>query len=161
MINLLPWREQQKQRKLRQFLLVWLLTLLSSLLSLGLAAMLLTAKINSTAQTNQRLQLHIAQLQSMQQKLDIRQQQQNVVQFLAALTRITPGPVYLVQLSYDNNAFLITGHAVANADLGEFIRSIGQLPGVKECVLLDSNQTAGGNELNYKLRITLQAIKNA
>lgn len=173
MINLLPWRKQQKYRKLQLFLLAVLITILLSLVLLWQIAAVLKIKITQTAHTNKNLQQHMYQLeqnnnhlmqaqtqqkvqaQASQQITDVQQQQQTIHQFLAVLMHIIPRQIYLVQIKYNDWVFLLTGQAASNAALAEFMGNIERLHWIKDCRLIVSNQIAETQEIQFKLSVSL------
>jgi len=141
-INLLPWREELRREKQRQFLTILVLSvILMGMIILGVH-LRLAGMIDFQESRNRYLQNEISkvekQIKEIEQiekdkerllaRMDIIQQLQRnrpeVVHLFDELARIIPDGVHLDSLKQSNDRLVLNGVAQSNARVSAFMRNI-------------------------------------
>lgn len=141
-INLLPWREERRQEKKREFLLILGATAVVAALVVFLVHTALASQINSQNRRNQYLQEQITQLdkeireikeldkqrQELISRMDIIQKLQKsrpeVVHLFDELVRTVPEGVHLMSWERKGKQLSFKGQAESNPRVSEFLRKI-------------------------------------
>ncbi len=141
-INLLPWREERRQEKKREFLLILGATAMVAALVVFLVHTALASQINSQNRRNQFLEEQITQLdkeireikeldkqrQELISRMDIIQKLQKsrpeVVHLFDELVRTVPEGVHLMSWERRGKQLSFRGQAESNPRVSEFLRKI-------------------------------------
>ncbi len=141
-INLLPWREQARERAKRLFLIGLIVRLVSSLAIVIFVYYLLSEKISQHTLRNQMIQQEITRydreireikkIKMMRESLIVRmkiiqQLQENrpeIVHFFYELTKVLPESIYLTQLIRTNDSVMLIGHADTNSSVSLLMQNI-------------------------------------
>jgi type IV pilus assembly protein PilN len=141
-INLLPWREEARQRRRKEFAAAGGLALVFTLLLAVLVHLQIEGRIGNQQARNQLLEGEIAQLNrqikeiedlekikaDLLSRMEIIQQLQEsrpeIVRLFDELVVAIPEGVYLTKLEQNGRAVVVEGHAQSNARVSAFMRSI-------------------------------------
>jgi len=141
-INLLPWREELRKRKLQEFAVTAGLSAVAGGLLVLLAHMQVASMISSQNQRNQFLETEIAELDkkidkikelektktALLARMDIIQQLQRSrpqsVHLMDELVHTLPDGVYLQKIAQQGNALTLSGIAQSNARVSAYMRNI-------------------------------------
>lgn len=149
-INLLPWREELRQEKQKQFMTLLVLTILLSGAIVGLIHFQMNSKIDYQNSRNSFLTTEIAKLdkqiaeirelqkvrKSLIERMDVIQDLQasrpSIVHLFTELVTTVPNGVYLKTLEQANNALKITGEAESNARVSSYMRNLSESEWLEE-----------------------------
>lgn len=152
-INLLPWREEQKERLKKEFLIILAMAVVCALTILGFVHFCISHKIDHQRQNNEILQSEIrildkqiAQIKTLQEekaeliaRMDIIQQLQtnrpHVVRLFDGITKTVPDGLFLDHLERRNINISIEGRAESNTRVSTFMRNIDASNWLKSPVL--------------------------
>ncbi|SDX14858.1 PilN domain-containing protein [Thiocapsa roseopersicina] len=141
-INLLPWREEARQRRRKEFAAAGGLALVFTLLLAVLVHLEIEGRIGNQQARNQLLEGEIAQLNrqikeiedlekikaDLLSRMEIIQQLQEsrpeIVRLFDELVVAIPEGVYLTKLEQNGRAVVVEGRAQSNARVSAFMRSI-------------------------------------
>ncbi len=141
-INLLPWREELRQKKKREFLSMMGLGALLTILALGLVYMYIEGLKSYQEQRNKILQEEIAKLDTkivevktigemkskLLSKIDVVQKLQEsrpeIVHLFDEIPRTTPDGVFLSKFTQLGNDLTFEGKTQSNARVSAFMRTI-------------------------------------
>ena len=162
-INLLPWREERRQRRQRQFVASIVAAVLLGAVSVVGAHLLVAEQIQGQETRNQFLRSEIARLNRIAEemkkldetkarllaRLDIIQNLQTsrptMVRIFDTLARIAPDTLYLSSLKTEGNNITLNGTALSNYVVSDFLRRLVETPLFGEPVLrqIDNRDIAG------------------
>lgn len=162
-INLLPWREERRQRRQRQFVVSIVAAVLLGAVSVVGAHLLVAEQIQGQEARNQFLRSEIARLNRIAEemkkldetkarllaRLDIIQNLQTsrptMVRVFDTLARIAPDTLYLSSLKTEGNNITLNGTALSNYVVSDFLRRLVETPLFGEPVLrqIDNRDIAG------------------
>lgn len=162
-INLLPWREERRQRRQRQFVASIVAAVLLGAVSVVGAHLLVAEQIQGQQTRNQFLRSEIARLNRIAEemkkldetkarlmaRLDIIQNLQTsrptMVRVFDTLARIAPDTLYLSSLKTEGNNITLNGTALSNYVVSDFLRRLVETPLFGEPVLrqIDNRDIAG------------------
>jgi len=141
-INLLPWREERRKKKQKDFINFMELSALTGVLIVGLIHTSIEALKAHQEQRNQLLQNEIILLdkkiveikdieekkKQLQTKIDLIQQLQEsrpeAVHLFDEIPKITPDGVYLTKLTQTGSELIFEGKSESNARVSAFMRAI-------------------------------------
>ncbi len=141
-INLLPWREERRKKKQKDFINFMELSVLTGVLIVGLIHTSIEALKTHQEQRNQLLQNEIILLdkkiveikdieekkKQLQTKIDLIQQLQEsrpeAVHLFDEIPKITPDGVYLTKLTQTGSELIFEGKSESNARVSAFMRAI-------------------------------------
>ncbi len=141
-INLLPWREEQRQQKKKEFLSLLGLSALSTVLALGLVHLYMAGLKDYQTQRNKLLQDEIARLDEkivevksigekkskLLAKIDLVQKLQEsrpeIVHLFDEIPRTTPDGVFLTKFTQAGANLIFEGKTQSNARVSAFMRSV-------------------------------------
>lgn len=179
-INLLPWREEQRNLNKKIFLYGVIISITIALFVILWIHISLEKKVNQQKYRNQVLQNEINLLASknnalfkvkkqkklLQQQLltlqNLRFSRYQMVNLLNEITRIVPKGVFLQTLKEEDQQMIIVGQAHSNLLVSQFIKKIdasSQLksPSLKE---VSTTQVDGRTVINFKLTFEVQTNNN-
>lgn len=162
-INLLPWREERRQRRQRQFVASIIAAVLLGAISVVGAHLLVAEQIQGQQARNQFLRSEIDRLNRIAEemkkldetkarllaRLDIIQNLQTsrptMVRVFDTLARIAPDTLYLSSLRTEGNNITLNGTALSNYVVSDFLRRLVETPLFGEPVLrqIDNRDIAG------------------
>ncbi|HSO83225.1 PilN domain-containing protein [Thiocapsa sp.] len=165
-INLLPWREEARQRRRKQFAAAGGLALVLTLLLAVLVHLQVEGRIGDQLARNQLLEGEIAQLDrqikeiqdlekikaDLLSRMEIIQQLQEsrpeIVRLFDELVVAIPEGVYLTKLEQNGQAVVVEGRAQSNARVSAFMRSIeaSQWIGKPRLLLIEDKTGTGRSQ---------------
>lgn len=149
-INLLPWREELRQERQKQFMTLMVLSLLLSAAIVGLIHFQMNAKIDYQNSRNQfltneisKLDKDIAEIRELQkvrksliERMDVIQDLQasrpSIVHMFTELVTTVPRGVYLKTLEQTSDTLKITGEAESNARVSSYMRNLNDSEWLKD-----------------------------
>ena len=149
-INLLPWREEQRQEQKKQFAMMALLTCVLAAAIVGLLHIQMQGKIDYQLSRNSFLEAEIAkvdkeiaeiqELQKVRRSLvermeviqDLQGSRPEIVHLFTEIVSTVPNGVYLESLSQTGNSLLINGQAESNARVSTYMRNLAASDWLKE-----------------------------
>lgn len=172
-INLLPWREQARQKKRWRFLFILIgfvvLTLFMVMLLHIYYSVLISnhnseiiliqsslakeevtlADLNKENQDKTKIDLHVKFL------IGLRKRSFDAVRLLDELPRVIPEAVSLTHLVRENNNITLIGKAGSNLQVTLFMENIGKSKFFKQPVLteISSKENASGDERFFQLKV--------
>lgn len=174
-INLLPWREQRRAERQRQFLVATGLAAVFAALVVLLVYLTIQDAIEHQERRNDRLESEIArldkaikeiqQLEKTRQALldrmeSITQLQQNrarSVHFFNELGATLPEGVYLEQVTQKGQTTTITGVAESNARVSQYLRALDESEWFEDPILVVIERRRNrGNEAQRGSQFTLR-----
>ncbi len=141
-INLLPWREELRQEKKKEFLSLLGLAALASIMVIGLVHLYIENLKSYQEQRNKMLQDEIATLDSkivevkaigeMKSKLlskinvvqKLQESRPEIVHLFDEIPRTTPDGVFLTKFTQVGNELIFEGKTQSNARVSAFMRTI-------------------------------------
>lgn len=176
-INLLPWREQKREREKKKFITYLTAGLIIAAVIVFLINSYASHLVDMQTKRNQRLQAEINQLDRQIEEIKslkkLRQAliaRMNIVQDLQAsriltvhlldeIIKIMPEGIYLYRVERVSNKVTITGYAESNTDISQLMRSIENSVWLQEPKLVEikksSNKETEENE--FKLSFLLKS----
>lgn len=177
-INLLPWREEYRQEKKKEFLGVIGFVLIAALFSVFLWDRWVNYEITNQNSRNQLLNSEIAQLnkkvaeiaklkQRKQQLLDrmaviqsLQGNRPNIVRVFDELAKTIPEGVYIHELKSVGNSISLVGYAESNNRVSAFMRAVDasykfQDPNLTK-VEADSRLGEQGNKFQLRFTVSKQ-----
>jgi type IV pilus assembly protein PilN len=149
-INLLPWREELRQERQKQFMTMLVLCMLLAAAIVGLIHFQMNAKIDYQNSRNQFLQNEIAKLdkeieeirelqkvrKSLIERMEVIQDLQgsrpSIVHLFTELVTTVPNGVYLKNLQQTNDVLKIVGEAESNARVSSYMRNLSDSEWLKD-----------------------------
>ncbi len=149
-INLLPWREELRQERQKQFITRLALTVVLAAAIVGLIHVQLNAKIDYQKARNRYLKTEIAKLddkikeirelrklrKSLIERMEVIQDLQasrpSIVHLFTELVTTVPNGVYLKTLVQNGNSLRITGEAESNARVSSYMRNLSNSEWLKD-----------------------------
>jgi type IV pilus assembly protein PilN len=141
-INLLPWREEERQRQKKDFIAIAGLTALMGALFVGLIHFQMQSKIDYQLSRNSFLTAEIAkvdeeikeisELQKVRRSLiermeviqDLQGSRPSIVHLFTEIVSTVPNGVYLKSLKQTGSSLLINGEAESNARVSTYMRNL-------------------------------------
>lgn len=177
-INLLPWREQKREREQKEFITYLLIGLISSLVISFLINYYANHLVDIQTQRNERLKSEITQLEKQIKEIaeikKIRQAliaRMNIVQNLQAtriltvrlldeIIRILPDGVYLYEVRRVGDKVTVLGYAESNTNISHLMRNIEKSTWIQDPELTEIKKTADTkqtDENEFKLSFILKS----
>ncbi|KJS09243.1 MAG: pilus assembly protein PilN [Gammaproteobacteria bacterium BRH_c0] len=174
-INLLPWREEYRQTKKREFLEIAVVVLVVGLLTSFLWGQVIDARIDNQTSRNQLLESEIAALEMKVKEIqDLKRKKQEmldrmaVIQALQAnrpdivrifdeLVKATPEGVYLSEWQRVDDNVSITGFAESNNRVSALMRNLDGSYKFTEPNLtkVEADPTLGEQGNKFEMRVQL------
>jgi len=149
-INLLPWREELRQEKQKQFMTLLVLSIVLAAAIVGLIHFQMNGKIDYQNRRNAFLSSEISKLdneiaeikelqkvrKSLVERMEIIQDLQgsrpSIVHLFTELVTTVPNGVYLQTLEQNNDILKITGEAESNARVSSYMRNLNDSAWLKD-----------------------------
>lgn len=141
-INLLPWREELRKEKTRQFASITAFSVILTLAVIGLVHFTIAGQINHQKQRNAILENEITQLDialkeiegleetkaKLLSRMDIiqslQQKRPQIVRLFDEIVRTVPEGIYLTGIKQAGNKITINGVAESNGRVSAYMRNI-------------------------------------
>ena len=171
-LNLLPWRERQRQATLRRFRFRLVAGAILALCAVMLVDQLARQRGQQQALSNTRQQAALDRLAEQLRPLDdVRAQHQALLERLAALERLRaqqgilgdvfadlegalPMGVQLLDLSLENGHLQLAGLATSGAVVAQFMRDLEHSPVLLDLELKRIRSVPGGDEFLLVARVS-------
>ncbi|MDE2420827.1 MAG: PilN domain-containing protein [Gammaproteobacteria bacterium] len=145
-INLLPWREAQREERKKEFITINIAVFLLAAVLAGLTWMVFDHVLSGQQQANQQITTENARLDAQLKSLDglqarrdeiisrmkviqdLQGQRPVVVRIFDELPRLVPANVYLTKFVRAGDKFTINGRAQSPNDVSEFLRNLEASP---------------------------------
>lgn len=166
-INLLPWREWQRQRAVRQLQWALLATVVTGAVVLLAMAVVLDRRLDAHLRENAAASERISGLDGAladiallvvrrddllgQQAELLDLQRQPGADLLARLMRLVPENVRLDGLQLSRDELRLSGFARSGSDVAQLLRNLGQAPGASAPELQDITSTRAGERFQVLL----------
>ena len=166
-INLLPWRDQLREQRKKQFIAVLAATVVASLSILFLADLYISAGINQQQSRNQYLQNQINLLnKSISEIKDLRTRKEQllermeviqglqgnrpvIVRVFDEVAKVVPEGVYFKDLAIEGNQLTLVGVAESNSQISALMRNFDASDWFTEPNLTAVRKIAeGGDRMN-------------
>ena len=149
-INLLPWREELRQEKQKQFMSMLVLSMILAVAIVGLIHFQMNSKINYQNSRNQFMSAEIAKLdneikeirelqkvrKSLVERMEVIQDLQgsrpSIVHLFTELVTTVPNGVYLKTLEQKDDTLRIVGEAESNARVSSYMRNLNASEWLKD-----------------------------
>ena len=175
-INLLPWREELRQEKKREFLSIMGLSAILTLVLIGVAHLYIEGLKQHQEQRNKMLLDETAQLDKkiievksigekknkLLAKIDVVQRLQEsrpeIVHLFDEIPRTTPDGIYLTKFTQLGKQLLFEGKTESNARVSAFMRAVDASPWLKDPkleVIQSPGKTNVEQNSDFRLRATL------
>ena len=141
-INLLPWREEQRQEQKKQFVMMTMLTCILAAAIVGLIHIQMASKIdyqisrnkfvsNEITKVNDEIK-EISELQKVRRSLiermeviqDLQGSRPSIVHLFTEIVSTVPNGVYLESLTQVGSNLLVNGEAESNARVSTYMRNL-------------------------------------
>lgn len=173
-INLLPWREQARLQKKKEFGYTIVVFIVITIIFILFIHLHYSGLISNQNKRNQFLQTEVATenqtLLHLQDQVNegktfndqlrflisLRSQSYNAISLLDELTRITPEGVTFTQISWGNNAVTIFGTAVSDYQITLLMKKMSnsQILNQPELNKIDAKDDAQNNSTQFQLDAT-------
>lgn len=178
-INLIPWREQAREYRKREFFNILAAALLASLLLIAFIHFILRNAIRNQDNINDIYQQEITQLNQQLTIIEqLKKQQQAIVERISIIDKLQanrsqavniftdmvktlPQGVYLTGIKRVENVITITGKAESNARISTFMRNLEALSWLEQASLtqIQTNPTAGAYSNDFVLDLKLKPLQ--
>lgn len=179
-INLLPWRDELRKQRQKEFISSIGLSALLTVCVLGLVHMYIEGLISHQEQRNQVLKDEIVELDKkireikdieeqkakLLAKIDLIQQLQEsrpqIVHLFDEIPKVTPEGVYLSKFVQSGNNLTFNGKAQSNARVSAYMRSIDAslwVGGSKLDVIQTGKQSKTGQKTGHLNDFTMRAVQ--
>ena len=172
-INLLPWREERRQERQRQFYIAVVAGLILAVVVFYLAMLYVDGLIDEQNSRNNYLQTEITKVDKkikeikgleqerdrliarMQVIQDLQRSRPKVVKVFDALVRTVPDGIYLTKVSRQGNMLTMQGVAESNARVSVFMRNLDANKEFDEPQLQVVQRTSTSNDAirNFTLQV--------
>lgn len=169
-INLLPWREERKERRRKYFLVCLLGASVVALLAVWLADQVIDQAIDRQVARNNQLSKDVTGLDSRIKAIDeLHEQRQQLMermkvvqdlqddrlaggQLFDQLARAMPDGVQLREVAVEGGFVSVSGTAESNHDVARLMRRLETADGLQAPQLLQVRGEQGGNGFQMKVR---------
>ncbi|MCP3687698.1 MAG: PilN domain-containing protein [Gammaproteobacteria bacterium] len=149
-INLLPWREEERQEQKKQFAIMTALIMLLAASCVGLIHIQMASKIDYQLSRNRfvsneisKLDDQIAEIKELQkvrrnllERMEVIQDLQgsrpSIVHLFTEIVSTVPNGVYLQTLTQTGNSLVIDGHAESNSRVSTYMRNLNDSEWLKD-----------------------------
>jgi len=172
-INLLPWRQEQRKERQRQFLTIMVMSVALMVLIILASHLQINRMINTQESRNNLLSgvivdvdLQLTEIKNIEtekqrllDRMKIIQQLQRdrpeVVRLFDDLARTVPNGIYLKQVKQQGKGLSIEGFAQSNARVSSFMRNLDSAKsmGNPNLTVIKSDKAKKIGERNFKLNV--------
>jgi len=176
-INLLPWREEERKKRQRDFLIAMGGAFVAGIVVVGLTMFVYSGMIDDQQARNERLQAEIAELDKSIKEIDgleaqkvrllarmeiIEQLQSSrpvIVHLFDEITRLLPEGVYLTGLSQTGSNVEVTGVAQSSTRVSALMRQIDGSEWLTDPDLVKVESTEPGPGRQARFIVTLKQVQ--
>jgi type IV pilus assembly protein PilN len=176
-INLLPWREERRQERQKQFLTIVVASFIIAVAIFYVAVMFENGLIDEQNQRNAYLSKEIAlmdikiaeinTLETQRTKLlarmnviqELQISRPKVVKVLDAIVRTLPEGIYLEKLTRQGDSLILDGVAQSNARVSVFMRQLDNNPELTEATLSVIQRTSTNDDAIRKFSLSIGESK--
>ena len=174
-INLLPWREELRKKKKKDFVTALAASGIIAIVIVGLIHMYIEGLKSYQDQRNNLLQKEIAELDKKIAAIDtidekkrklltkieliqrLQESRPEIVHLFDEIPRLTPDGVYLKKLTQTGNDLVFEGKSQSNARVSAFMRAIEaspwlQLPKLDVIKLVDKDNTEDSSDFTLRAK---------
>jgi len=141
-INLLPWREEQRKEKTRQFVSIMAFSVVLTLCMVALVHVTISGQIDYQSKRNQILENEIKQLDTALKEIEgledtkekllarmdiiqsLQQKRPQIVHLFDEIVRTVPEGIYLTSIKQSGTTITINGVAESNGRVSAYMRNI-------------------------------------
>lgn len=145
-INLLPWRDELREKRKKEFIAICIGAALIGVLAVALAWFYYNHKLEDQEQanqlitsTNQNLDVQLKSLEGLEKQRDaiiermkliqgLQGQRPIAVRLIDEMVRVTPSNLYITKFSRTGDKFTIEGKAESPNTVAEFLRNLEASP---------------------------------
>ena len=175
-INLLPWRDQLRDERKKQFFAIWGATVVASLGILFMADLYISDGVNQQQRRNQYLQNQISLLnKSITEIKDLRTRKEQllermeviqglqgnrpvIVRVFDEVAKVIPEGVYFKDLAIDGNQLTLVGVSESNSRISALMRNFDASDWFTEPNLTAVRKIAEGGEQMNEFDLTVKQI---
>lgn len=176
-INLLPWREERRQERQKQFISMLVLGFIFASLTLYIGILsvdsglndqysrngLLQAEINNLDQQIQEISTLEEEREQLITRMDVIQRLQlsrpKIVKVFDALARVLPEGIYLDKIEKKEGDLILNGIAQSNSRVSVFMQKLEEHPDFEEPKLQIVQRTATNDKAIRKFTLLLRDLK--
>lgn len=176
-INLLPWREEQREERQKQFITILVSAFIFAALTLYAAMFAVDSRVAEQHLRNGMLETEISSLEGKIQeisklgekreqlvaRMDVIQSLQSsrpeIVRIFDSLVRVLPDGIYLDKIERREGDFILNGIAQSNARVSVFMQKLEEHPDFEEPKLQVVQRTATNNEDIRKFTLLIRDVK--
>jgi type IV pilus assembly protein PilN len=176
-INLLPWREEERKRRQRDFLVAMAGAFVAGIAMVGMTMFVYSGMIDDQQARNTRLQAEIAELDKSIKEIDgleaqkvrllarmeiIEQLQSSrpvIVHLFDEITRLLPEGVYLTGLTQTGGSVEVTGVAQSSTRVSALMRQIDSSEWLTDPDLVKVESTTPGPGRQARFIVTLKQVQ--
>lgn len=176
-INLLPWRQELRKEKQKQFFMVSGLSVVLAAVIVLAAYMQMSRMISGQESRNNFIERHITEVEKQLKEIEdlekekdrllarmkiIQELQSNrpeVVRMFDEVARIVPDGVYLKSLKQQARTITVDGQAQSNARVSSFMRNIEDAGSLKSPLLevIETDAKSEERARNFKLKASQES----
>ena len=175
-INLLPWREQLREERKKQFFAALAATVVASLGIVFMADLYISAGVNQQQSRNQYLEKQINQLnariteiknlrtrkEQLLERMEVIQGLQGnrpvIVRVFDEVAKVVPDGVYFKDLAIEGNQLTLVGVAESNSQISALMRNFDASEWFTEPNLTAVRKIAEGGDLMNEFDLTVRQI---
>jgi len=177
-VNLLPWREARRKQRKREFGILGVLTVVFSLLVVGVVHLYFSTSIEYQRARNNYLQAEIEEQKRVEKEINalekakaqilgrmeviqnLQRSRPEMVHVFDAMVRVLPEEVFLTNLARSGEALVITGVARNNNLVSDFMRNLRDSEWFGEPVLqvITNQETDGVRASFFELRVAKRKL---
>lgn len=173
-INLLPWREELREERKKQFIAMLATSVVSAILLMVLVHFIVSSKISAQDKRNRYLKNEIVQFDKEIKKIEalkkmkamlvarmeiIQELQSNrpqIVHLFDQVVRVLPEGVHLSQIMRNGDRLTLIGKAESNTNVSDLMRNISSSAWLKQPSLHEIKNNKRDGLLHSEFRLQLQ-----
>lgn len=177
-INLLPWREEERKKRQRDFLIAMGGALIAGIAVVGLTMFAYSQMIDGQNQRNARLQAEIAELDKSIEEIDgleaqkvrllarmeiieqLQRSRPEIVHLFDEITRKLPEGVYLTGVKQTGSTVEVTGVAQSSTRVSALMRQIDSSDWLTDPDLVKVESTTTGPGRQARFIVTLKQVRH-
>ncbi len=177
-INLLPWREAERQRRQREFLVAMAGAVVAGVVVVGLVAFFYEGLISTQNSRNARLTAEIQELDKSIEEIEglerqkerllarmeiierLQKSRPEIVHLFDEITRRLPEGVYLTALRQRGDDIEVTGVAESSTRVSALMRQVEASDWLTDPGVTRVQTTANGPTRNATFEVTMKQVSN-
>lgn len=176
-INLLPWREEERKKRQRDFLIATGGAFVAAIVAVGLTMFVFSQRIDGQQQRNARLQAEIAELDKAIAEIDgleaqkarllarmeiieqLQRSRPEIVHLFDEITRRLPEGVYLTSIKQNGALVEITGVAQSSTRVSALMRQMDRSDWMTDPNVVKVETTRAGPSRQASFIVTLRQVR--